>query len=234
MRWSRLWQFAAAGVLATFGLQAPARAASGLLIAGANYSAVGSYAYLGDIKPVAGGTLGNGFFVSPFVGVSRYTFTGNATNFTGYQPAASLGVGYSGGFGPISYSLSGAGGVAYTSLSPFRPTGSITGAQAFLEPEIYLQANTSRHTRLVMNGGYLLGLRSYWFCAYQQTDLGQRFSAGPELDLGGGSNYRNQAMALRLGYRITAAVSLSVSVGAQRSGAGAWTPYVALGLSAPF
>ena len=205
-----------------------------LFIGGAQYSAPSQFVYAGAIIPFAGGRLGQGFYVSPFVGWSRYTFLNNGTTITGSEPAPSLGIGHAWSGKRYSISLSIAGGYSHTSLSPYAPPGSFRGTEWFAEPEVYAEVALPAKSSLVVNGGYLTGLRSYWVSTYAMTPLTGRFSAGAEADFGGGINYRNHTFALRLADQFTNQLTLTASLGAMTNVPGNYHPYIALTVSLPF
>jgi hypothetical protein len=226
--------FAACLVAVSAAGTAKADPTQNLFIGGGQYSSSSQYVYLGDITPIAGGSLGKGLFVSPFVSWSRYTFQKNGTEFTGSQPAASLGFGYAWTTKPLSVSLSLAGGYSNTSVSPFAPSGSFHGPQWFAEPEIYAQAHLPAGITVTGNGGYLTGSRDFWVTTYAMVPVTAALSIGPEADLGGGINYRNHTIALRLADQLTPRLAFTVSGGATTDVPGSYHPYVGMGLSVPF
>jgi hypothetical protein len=205
-----------------------------LFIAGGQYSSSSQYAYLGDITPIAGGSLGKGFFISPFLSWSRYTFQKNGVGFTGSQPAGTIGLGYAWTTQPLSVSLSLAGGYSNTSVSPYVPAGSFHGPQWFAEPEIYAQAHLPAGITVTGNGGYLTGSRDFWATTYALVPVTPTLSIGPEADFGGGINYRNHTVALRLADQLTPNLAFTISGGATTNVPGSYSPYVGLGLSVPF
>ena len=205
-----------------------------LFIGGAQYSAPSQFAYAGAILPFAGGTLGHGFYVSPFIGWSRYTFMSDGTQITGSEPAPSLGIGHAWSGKHYSLSLSVAGGYSHTSLSPYAPPNSFRGSEWFAEPEVYAQGSLPGGSSLTVNGGYLTGLRSFWVSSYAMIPLAARFSAGAEADFGGGINYSNHVFALRVADQLTNQLTLTASLGAATNVPGNYHPYVALAVSLPF
>lgn len=212
----------------------PAHAASqSLLLGGAQYSGDNDYVYLGALKPIAGGKLGDGFYVSPFLGVSHYTFTQNNLGFTGNQPAVSLGVGYAWTRPGFSLSLSLAGGYADTFLSPYKPSGSIIGGQLFAEPEIYTRIALPGNGSVTINSGYLAGIRSFFGSVYSLVPVNKTLSIGPEVDFGGGINYRDHSFALRIQDQLTSQLTLTLSAGASTNVPVAYKPYVAFTFSLP-
>jgi hypothetical protein len=227
------------GLLACFLVMTTGRAwgdppSQSLFIGGAQYSAPSQFAYAGAIIPFAGGTLGQGFYVSPFFGWSRYTFLNNGTEITGSEPAPSLAIGRAWSGKRYSLSLSIAGGYSNTSLSPYAPPGSFRGAEWFAEPEVYAQVALPAKASLTVNGGYLTGLRSFWVSTYAMAPLTGRFSAGAEADFGGGINYSNHAFAMRLADQFTNQLTLTASLGAMANVPGNYHPYIALAVSLPF
>lgn len=223
-------------ILVLAGIQA-ARAGSppqNLFVGGGSYSASSQFAYAGSIMPLGGGTLGKGFFVSPFASWGRYTFEKNGRTFTGADPSASLGFGYGWQMPHLDLSLSLAGGYSNTTVTPYAPPGSFHGGQWFAEPEIYAQTTLFKNASLTFNGGYLTGLRSYWSSTYLLIPATQSVSIGPEIDFGGGVNYRTRTYALRVADKISNTVGLDFSVGATTDLPGPYHPYVALNLSVPF
>lgn len=208
-------------------------AAQSLLIGGAQASRSSDYGYFGLIDPVWGGRLGEGFFLAPIVGVSRYSFIQSDTRYTGLQPAASLGFGYAFSMAGLKTNLSLAAGYANTSLSPYLPTGAVHGGRGFLEPSVWVMAPIAPRLSVVVNGGYLTGLDSYWFTSYAQYRIAPHFMLGPELDMGGGPNYRNRMIGLRLGTEIAHRVQLSGTLGAITDIPGSYHPYIGLGVTLP-
>lgn len=208
--------------------------AQNLFVGGGSYSASSQFAYAGAIMPLAGGTLGKGFFLSPFASWSRYTFEKDGRTFTGSEPSASLGVGYGWQLPHLDLNLSLAGGYSNTTVTPYAPSGSFHGGQWFAEPEIYAHALLPKGASLTFNGGYLTGLRSYWSSAYLLVPATQSISLGPEVDFGGGINYRTRTYALRVSDKITKSVGVDLSAGATTNLPGPYHPYVALNLSVPF
>ncbi len=207
--------------------------AQSLLIGGAQASRASDYGYVGLIDPVWGGRLGEGFFLAPIIGVSRYSFTQSNTRFTGLQPAASLGVGYAFSIAGVNTNLSLAAGYANTSLTPYLPAGAIHGGRGFLEPSLWVMAPITPRLSVVVNGGYLTGLRSYWFTSYAQYRFAPHFTLGPEIDMGGGPNYRNRMIGLRLGTEVAHRLQLSGTLGAITNIPGSYHPYVGLGVTLP-
>jgi len=205
-----------------------------LAIAGAQYSRSGSYVYLGAIRPIGGGELGHGFFILPFLGWSRYTFRQDGTEFSGNQPAASLAIGRAWSVHGFSLSLSLAGGYSNTTLSPHAPPNSFRGGQWFAEPELWARASLPGGASVTVNGGYLTGLRSYWATAYGQIPITRFVAVGPEVDFGGGTNYRNHTIALRIADQLTPRLALTLSAGATTNVPGSYHPYVSFSLSLPF
>lgn len=216
------------------GSAAKANPHQNLLIAGGQYSTSSQSVYLGSITPLAGGTLGDGYFISPFVGWNRYTFQKNGQTFTGSEPTASLGIGRGWKTKHFDLSLSVAGGYANTNVSPYAPSGSLHGGKWFVEPEIYAHASLPRGVSFTFNGGYLTGLRSYWASTYILVPVTSSFSVGPEADFGGGINYRNHAFALRVSDKVTNSLVVNASAGALTNIPGSYHPYFALNLSVPF
>lgn len=215
---------------------AAARAGSpqNLFVGGGSYSASSQFAYIGSILPLAGGALGKGFFVSPFASWSRYTFEKDGKTFTGSEPSASLGVGYAWQLPHLDLNLSVAGGYSNTTVTPYAPAGSFHGGQWFAEPEIYAHVHLPEGASLTVNGGYLTGLRSYWGSSYLLVPVTRSVSIGPEVDIGGGVNYRTRTYALRVADMITDSVGVDFSAGATTNLPGPYHPYVALNLSVPF
>lgn len=205
-----------------------------MIIAGGQYSSVSQYAYLGDITPVAGGSFGQGLYISPFLSWGRYTFQKDGRGFTGTQPAGSLGIGYAWTTQPLSLSLSIAGGYSNTSVSPYAPQGSFHGPQWFAEPEVYAQLHLPAGISVTGNGGYLTGSHSFWVTTYAMVPVTPALSIGPEADFGGGTNYRNHTIALRLTGQLTPSLALTLSGGASTNVPGSYHPYAGLGLSVPF
>jgi hypothetical protein len=208
-------------------------AAQSLLIGGAQASRASDYGYFGLIDPVWGGRLGEGFFLAPIVGVSRYSFIQSNTRFTGLQPAASLGLGYAFSIAGLKTNLSLAAGYANTSLSPYVPTNAVHGGKAFLEPSLWALAPIEPRLSVVVNGGYLTGLRSYWFTSYAQYRIAPQVTLGPELDMGGGPNYRNRMFGLRLGAKVAEQLELSGTLGEITNIPGSYHPYIGLGVTLP-
>lgn len=219
--------------LATAG-RAHADIRQNLFIAGGQYSSSSQSAYAGSIVPFPGATLGKGFFISPFVGLNRYTFRKNGQLFTGTEPAASLGIGHGWTTKTFDLNLSLAGGYSNTRVSPYAPSGSFHGGMWFAEPEIYAHAMLPKGASVTFNAGYLTGVRSYWTTAYLLIPVTSRLSVGPEADFGGGINYRNHAIALRFATRVTNSLEVDFSGGAMTNVPGSYHPYVALNLSVPF
>lgn len=213
---------------------ASAASPQNLLISGGNYSSNAQFAYLGAVVPVAGGSLGHGFFVSPFFGWVRYTFQRNGVQFTGTEPAGSLGVGYAWTTDWLNLSLSVAGGYSNTSVSPYVPPDTFHGVQYFAEPEVYAQLKLPAGITWTAIGGYLTGLRSYFVSSYQMVPITPAIAIGPEEDFGGGINYRNQAFALRVNYQVTPGLNVALSGGEQTNIPGSYHPYVAVALNVPF
>lgn len=211
-----------------------ADASQNLLIGGAQFSRTSQFAYLGTILPIDGGTLGHGLFISPFLSRSQYTFSQNGTEFTGTQPSASLGVGYSWSTKQLSVSLSVAGGYSNTTLSPYSPPNAFRGAQWFAEPELYTQLALPAGSSFTFDGGYLTGLRSFFVTTYLQVPVGDAISIGPEADFGGGINYRNHTFALRVSDQLTKRLAVNLSAGATTNVPGNYHPYVGVGFSLPF
>ena len=207
--------------------------AQSLLIGGAQASRASDYGYFGLIDPVWGGRLGQGFFLAPIIGVSRYSFNQSNTRFTGLQPAASLGLGYAFSIDGVNTNLSLAAGYANTSLTPYLPAGAVHGGRGFLEPSLWVMAPIARKLSVVVNGGYLTGLRSYWFTSYAQYRIAPHFTLGPEFDMGGGPNYRNRTIGLRLGTDIAHRLQLSGTLGAITNIPGSYHPYFGLGVTLP-
>lgn len=208
--------------------------AENLMISGGQASRTSDFAYIGVITPLGQARLGDGIFLSPILDISRYTFNQSHTGFTGLQPSASLALGYATAINGTNISLSVAGGYAHTSLSPYVPSGSMNGSAVFVEPEIYMHIPLPAHASLTANGGYLLGLRSYWFLTYAAIPIGGAFSIGPEIDLGGGPNYRSRVIAMRGNGNITPKLGFSVTLGAIADAAGSFTPYAGFTLNYPF
>ena len=222
--------------ISTIAITATARAAphTNLFIAGGQYANSSQSAYLGAILPLPGGTLGKGFFVSPFAGWNRYTFQKNGQSFTGSEPSASVAIGHAWDEPDFNLSLSVAGGYSNTTVTPYAPKGSFHGGQWFAEPEIYAQLKLPAGATATVNGGYLTGMRSYWSSAYLLVPVSPSISIGPEADFGGGINYRSRTYALRVADKLTSSLDVDLSAGATTNLPGPYHPYVALNLSVPF
>lgn len=207
--------------------------AQNLAVVGAQASRSSDYAYAAVLMPIGQSRLGDGYYLSPDIGVSRYIFNQDHTGFTGVQPSVTLGLGYATTLAGTSLSLSIAGGYAHTNLTPYALPGSLQGNSVFAEPQIWLQVPLPTRVKLTANGGYLLGLRSYWFLTYAAIPVAGTFSLGPEIDLGGGSNYRNEVFALRGNANITPQLGASLTLGAIADSAGEYDPYVGFTLNYP-
>lgn len=205
-----------------------------MAIAGGQTSRAADYAYTGIIDPLFDGKLGSGWFISPMLGLNRYSFKQNTTRFVGTQPSGSLGLGYSISGKAGSISLSVAEGYGQASISPYAPAGSVHGGQFFTEPEIWAQVPLAPWLHITANGGYLTGLRSYWFVTYAAATITPRISVGPEIDLGGGPNYRSQVVAARFNTQITQRLGVSLSLGGITNIPGSYHPYAGVGLTLPF
>lgn len=208
--------------------------AQNLAISGVQASRTADYAFAGVIHPILGGQLGKGLFLAPIAGVSRYTFNQEATRFTGTQPSVSLGLGYATSLGPASVSLSTAAGYANTTISPYVPSGSDHGGQFFVEPQIWLRVPLGRRLAVTVNGGYLTGLRSYWFVGYGSYRITPRFALGPEVDLGGGPSYRNRMLGVRFSIQATARLGVDVTLGGITNIPGSYQPFAGINLDLPF
>jgi hypothetical protein len=208
--------------------------AQNLAIAGGQASRSADYAFAGVIHPIFDGQLGNGLFLAPIIGVSRYTFNQNEIRLTGTQPAVSLGIGYSTKLGPASASLSVAGGYANTTISPYVPNGSVHGGEFFVEPQVWLRVPVGKYTSVTANGGYLTGLRSYWFVGYAAYSLTPRLAIGPELDLGGGPNYRNRMLGVRFKIQASPRIGVAFTLGAITNIPGSYRPFVGINFVLPF
>lgn len=204
-----------------------------LAIAGLQASRSSDFAYVGSIVPVGRAKLGDGYFLSPMFSFNRYTFDQNGTGFTGLQPSVSLGFGYATTLANTSLSISVSGGYAHTNLTPYAPSGSLNGSSFFTEPQIWMRVPLPERVALTANGGYLLGLRSYWFVTYLAIPLDSAFSVGPEIDLGGGPKYRNRVIGLRGSGNITSRLSYSLTLGAISNSTGQYNAYAGFTLDYP-
>lgn len=204
-----------------------------LAIAGVQASQTSDFAYVGTLVPVGQAKLGNGYFLSPMLSINRYTFDQNGTGFTGLQPSVSLGLGYATMLANTSLSISVSGGYAHTSLTPYAPSGSLNGGSFYAEPQMWMRVPLPEHVALTANGGYLLGLRSYWFVTYLAKPLNEVFSVGPEIDLGGGPKYRNRVIGLRGNGNVTSRLGYSLTLGAISNSAGQYNAYASFTLNYP-
>ncbi len=188
-------------------------APAALFLAGNQWSRDGDSAYLGWIRPVAGGRLGQGWFVRPWLSYTSYRYHGAPGLVSAHVPGASLGGGYAWSGRHGSRSLSLAPGYQDTRLHPDDPGNSARGGQAFVlaQGQWRQRLAPAWDSRLIAN--YALGSRNYWTRLRLGYHAGARAALGPSFVYQGGPDYHGWQAGAFLDWALTRRWQVGVAGG---------------------
>jgi len=214
---------------------APLHAADNLLLAGSDYSSLGSYTYLGTLTPLGISTLGNGWILRNWVDRLTYRYNGYTPDIHalawGYSPA----IEYQWAMGGSHAALSGGLRIAHTHLDPDDPSNVDRGTRlrGTLQGELTSSLGEHFENQFLAagefgNGAYLVRDRLPW-------RLAGHFTLGPEVIFQGSHVYRAHAAGLCFGgIQLTHRISLLVRAGVKEQSGQPTVGDFGLELATPF
>ena len=170
-----------------------------VVLAGTEWSRLGSYTYAGIISPLGEASPGNGLVMRHWLERLTYEYDSSGQEFDaeryGYAPAlgyqTALWGGYAGIYGGIR--------LAHTDLSPDDPGNKDEGNTA----RFFLQADAVTPISAVVENQVVAGFETrysgYYLRDRLQIQIGQGLTAGPEAVLKGGEDYDGWQAGLSLG-----------------------------------
>lgn len=208
-----------------------AGAAQSLVLAGAEASGRGSYAYLGHLAALGEGPLGAGWAIRHWVDRVTYDYRSGARDIDaeafGYAPA----LGYLSAGETLSHGLYGGVRVAHTKLSPDDPGNGSRGwrVRPFVQADGVWRMRPGLEQHFVAS--YELDSGEYYLRDRLAVRIGEGLAVGPELVFKGGRNYDGWQLGVVLSKaRVAADVGLNLKLGAAGQRGESTAAYVGLEL----
>lgn len=193
-----------------------------LLILGVQGSSASSYSYAGVIKPMAGATLGQGWFSQVMASWLTYRYQSTDQNNAsvevhGTAPAIEAGVGYGWKTDQLSTTLSGMAGYRHIRRSPDVGSGSPQGGVATFTPQLQMSYSLSKSTRAELATSYTFGEKNFFSRVRAHTALNESgLRAGVEAAYLRGPDYRSQQGGLFVTTSVAPGIGLILDVGIAR------------------
>lgn len=230
-------QISASVLAATLSLLACAEshAQASLYLAGIQTSSTTTYTYVEQVKPLAGATLGQGWYSKARLSWLDYNYAVTQNNadvkVSANAPGLEAGMGYAWQSKDFRVDLSASAGYRYLSLKPALPADEKTGGIFTLKPQV--QARWQMHPLLDADliADTTIGMHS----AFVRSRLGWR--AHPDWRIGvesmqqNGSNYRIRQTGLFAATPLSNGVGLEFNTGRTEPRDGQAGNYLGVGLS---
>jgi hypothetical protein len=218
--------------------QAPAPAPANIFIGGVQYSPDSSYTYAGLLRPMAGGTLGEGWYHKVIASWLTYrydtTIGGRDMEIRAKAPGLEAGVGYGWKGEGYTFNLSGAIGYRHVRVEPVVPANEKTGSVWTFNPQLQGSVTLAPNVEASTIASYAFGQET----AYAQARLAWKPSGtwfiGLQETYLKGQNYRINQHGIVFGRGLGNGYAIEASVGRSRPRNDDSTGYVALGLSRVF
>lgn len=223
----------------TLTVLAPASAAAqSLLLGGVQRSAQSSYNYLGWIQPIAGGSLGQGFYVQGFASYLQYQYQSSADGVGvlvhAQAPGISAGLGYAFAAGALQFNVSGSVAYQYFSLTPAIPAGGPFQSSVTFIPQLQVHLPLGNGFYFSGIGSYAFGQGSYWSRMRLGIPALPWLHLGPEFIPSGGRTYSIRQYGAFVDASLPAGWGVTLEGGLQRQKNLPDVGYAALSLSKTF
>lgn len=187
--------------------------ADSLGLGGTLWTNGGTSTYLGWVRPIAGGHLGHGWFLRPWISYDTYRYQSGSSVINAHVPAISLGAGYawSDQYGYESLSL--APGVQDTHLHPSDPANSHQGQQTLVRVQGQYSRYFAQDWSVALIANYAFGPKDFWSRLRVGYTLHQQVTVGPSVVYQGGPDYRGHQVGAYLNWQATSRLTLGVSAG---------------------
>ena len=215
--------------------RAQAAAPQTVVFGGVEASSASHYAYVGAVRPVGGGTLGQGPFVR--VGASllgyRYdtTIDGQERRVRARAPGLELAGGWAFGTPEAGGDLSLGVGVRDFRLSPEDPSSDVRGTRAYLSPQLALHGRPLANVEAELLANGATGLRAFFARARLGWRAAPAWKLGPELQLSRGPDYRDERAGLFVATTLAGGWGLGLQGGRARDRDGRKDGYLGLSVS---
>jgi len=173
----------------------PLKADESILLFGVEREKEAGYYYLGNISPLKGSTLGNGYVQRLWLDYNNFNYNLNSTTIDAKAKGLSYAIGYQGSFDK-SFSYAGfiGVGVRNTDLSPNDPGNQSEGTE--VNPMLIVEAEKkfTDFYKLNFNASTEPSAESYW--SRLRFSFGDSIKMGPELTMQGDPSYDTKKIAL--------------------------------------
>lgn len=192
----------------------PAHADTGSLgLIGTQFTSSGTSSYIGLIQPVAGGRIGRGWFVRPWLSYNTYHYKGSPGVVHGRAPGFALGLGYAWSYQSSYISGSLAPGAQDTRLAPSDPNNPNHGLQGLVRIQLQYGHNFNENWSSAIIANYDIGPSEYWSRLRVGYTPHGRIIVGPSLVYQGGPAYRGHQLGLYVDWHTTSRLTVGVSGG---------------------
>jgi hypothetical protein len=209
-----------------------------LLISGVQRSGEGSFSYVGFLKPLMGGRLGNGWYSKASLSHLTYRYGtesfGMPVRATGSAPAIELGLGHVFEAASWRADVALATGARYTRVTPNTIEAGDRGWTALLAPQFALGWSATERVDAELIGNYTFGPDTYFGRSRVLMKTAPSWQIGAEAGQTGGPEHRHWFSGLVLATNIAPGTKLDVSAGRLHARGGAKSNYLALGISRTF
>lgn len=206
-----------------------------LFIGGAQSSSESSYSYLGVIRPVWGGTVGDGWFGKAVASWLTYRYAtvmvGRDVDVRASAPGIDSGLGYAWRRGALSGDVSLAVGVRNARLRPDVTTDRPKGTRVTLTPQMAARYDPTPSAYADMLASYSFGTRGSFVRARLALRPASAWRAGLEGTVAEGADYRTVQRGVFAGTDAGAGWSIELHAGQARARDGHRAPYGGLSVS---
>ena len=209
--------------------------AEGLALGGFDASKDGNSAYIGTIKPIAGGNLGQGLAVRLWADYNTYSYATDSSLIDAKASGLEVALAYQTSSGENWGSVSLGPRYTYTRLSPDDPSNNESGAKWGLKAQVGGEVVAMPNLFVNAFAAYTTGTEAYWarLRLLYRFDGGLR--TGPELIGHGNTVYRAVQVGWVLsGIKLGASSEVGLKVGARHTEGESTQPYAGVEFVAPF
>lgn len=178
---------------------APVKATENLVLAGAESSPLGDYAYVGALMPLGHGSLGNGWVMRHWLDRFTYHYATNGKQVDaesyGYAPA----IGYQATLGDSHVGISGALRIGSTQLSPDDRSNADRGTHARFSTQVEMTTPLGQSVENQLIAQAQLGNGGYFARERLLIRGFGHYIAGPEMVIKGSREYSGWQAGLTFG-----------------------------------
>lgn len=201
------------GLLCAVSLCPGQAGAASLGLAGTLWTNGGTSTYLGWVRPVAGGHLGHGWFLRPWLSFDTYRYQSGSNIINAHVPAISLGAGYAWSDQSGYESLSLAPGVQDTHLDPADPENTQQDQHFMMLAQGQYSRYFAQHWLVAVIANYAFGTQDFWSRLRLGYAMHDQVTVGPSFVYQGGPDYRAHQLGAYLNWQASSRLTLGISAG---------------------